>query len=80
MTIYIVNFNDQDNYAAYTSEKKAKEVLWDAYCEDITEETRLKWGEEDKRTLEESGYIVDYGWIAATDLFNENGDPIKEAR
>lgn len=35
MKIYIVNFNDQGNYAAYTSEAKAKEVLWETYCEEI---------------------------------------------
>ena len=75
MKIYIVNFNGQDNYAAYTSEEKAKQALLDAYCEEIPEEIRLKYVEEDELTLK-SGYITDYGWITETDLYDANGNEV----
>ena len=75
MKIYIVNFNDQGNYAAYTSEAKAKEVLWETYCEEIPAETREKYLEEDKATLED-GYIIDYGWITEIELYDERGNRV----
>ena len=70
MKIYIVNFADQDFYCAYTSFEKAKQVLWENYCEEVSNETRAKFLEDDLKTLEE-GYIIDYGWIAVTDLVEE---------
>ena len=75
MTIYIVNFNDQGNYAAYTAEAKAKEFLWAAYCEEIPAETREKYLEEDKKSLED-GYIINYGWITEIELYNEKGEKV----
>ena len=43
MKIYIVNFEDQDCYCAYTSFAKAKEFLWENYCEEVSEEVRAKF-------------------------------------
>ena len=57
MQIYILNFNDSGNYCAYTSFEKAKSVLWECYCDDTNEEYRIKYREEDLKTLEE-GYIT----------------------
>ena len=70
MKIYVLNFNDQECYAAYTSFEKAKEVLWEAYCDDCDAEVRAKYADEDLKTLEE-GYIVDYGWIRDVELVDE---------
>lgn len=75
MTIYIVHFSDTGNYAAYTSEAKAKQTLWEGYCEEIYDETQALYAEEDRATLEEFGYIIDYGWVEAVLLYDddENG-------
>ena len=70
MTIYIVNFNDNDCFAAYASLEDAKKCLWDAYCEEYPEDVRAKCKEEDERTLA-NGYIIDYGWIAETELHSK---------
>ena len=75
MTIYIVNFNDQPNYAAYLSEQKAKQVLWDAYYDDFSADIREQCAEEDKATLAK-GYIIDYGWVDTVDLYDDNGDEV----
>lgn len=72
-TIYVLHFNDQADYAAYPSLEKAKEVLWEAYCNEVDEEIRAKWAEEDKTTLEDGNYICDYAWISQVDLFDEEG-------
>lgn len=73
MTIYIVHFNDSENYAAYTSEAKAKQTIWENYCEEISEATKALYGAEDRNSLEEFGYILDYGWVEAVTLYDENG-------
>lgn len=70
MKIYILSFNDSGNYCAYTTFEKAKEVLWECYCEDVDEATRTKYLEEDLQTLEE-GFITDYGYIDETVLVEE---------
>ena len=70
MKIYILNFNDSGTYCAYTSFEKAKQVLWECYCDDINEEYRAKYLEEDLKELEE-GYITDYGYIDETTLVEE---------
>lgn len=70
MVIYILNFSDQDNYCAYTNLQKAKDTLWQCYCDEVDEKERAKYLEEDLKTLED-GYITDYGWIAVTDLLED---------
>ena len=73
MTIYIVHYNDAENYAAYTSEAKAKQTIWENYCEEMPDKTKTLYGEEDRNSLEEFGYILDYGWIEQVTLYDENG-------
>ena len=70
MIIYILNFNDTGIYCAYTSFEKAKQVLWESYCDEIDQETRTKYLDEDLKTLEE-GFITDYGYIQDTILVEE---------
>ena len=76
MTIYIVHFRDAEDYAAYTSEAKAKQTIWEHYCEEISAETQARYGAEDRASLEESGCILGYGWIDAVPLYDENGKEI----
>ena len=69
-TIYVLSFNDTGVYCAYTNFEKAKEVLWETYCDDIPAETRNKYLDEDLKSLEE-GYILDYGYINDVPLIEE---------
>ena len=75
--IYVVNFCDQDNYCAYTSIEKAREVIWDAYLDDFSEEVIARCGEQDKETLDNADYIEDYAWIYEVPFCDKNGDPVK---
>lgn len=70
MKIYILNFNDSECYCAYATFEKAKQVLWETYCDEVSEEIRAKYLEEDLRTINE-GFITDYGWISVTDFVDE---------
>lgn len=73
MTIYIVRYNDAETDAAYTSEAKAKQTIWENYCEEMSDEVKTLHGAEDRSSLEEFGYILDYGWVEAVPLYDENG-------
>lgn len=70
--IYVVSLVDTYNYKAFISEKKATEELWKLYQEEclpfIPEEDREEVAAEDRRNLEEQGYIEDYGWITEVEL------------
>lgn len=70
MKVYVLNFADQECYCAYATFEKAKAMLWEAYCEEVAEETRAKYLEEDLRTINK-GFITDYGWISDTDFVDE---------
>jgi inorganic pyrophosphatase len=70
MTIYVLNFNDTGSYYAYTSFERAKQILWECYCDEVDQEKREKYLDEDLKTLEE-GYITDYGYINETILVEE---------
>ena len=70
MTIYVLSLNDDGIYAAYATFSQAKATLWKLYCNDIDEKIRLRYEDEDKKTLEE-GYIIDYGFITETELVQE---------
>ena len=70
MKIYILNFNDSECYCAYTTKEKAKEALWQCYCDEVDPEIRAKYLEEDLKTLED-GFIEEYGWIAETTLIED---------
>ena len=75
MKIYILNFNDSGNYCAYASKEKAKQVLWECYCDEIlpniNEADRETYYAEDSKTFEESDYIIDYGWVEEVDFVEE---------
>ena len=73
MSIYIVNFNDFEDYRAYTSVEKAKAILWENYEREVPEQVRAELTEQDRQTLDESLYIEDYGWVSEIDLYDENG-------
>ena len=70
MMIYVLSFNDNECFSAYTSFERAKSVLWENYCEEIDKEERDKYIDEDLETLEE-GYITDYGYIIETVLVED---------
>ena len=76
MTIYVVNFNDSEAYAAYTSVDKAKEVIWNAYEDEVSPEFRRDYGEGDRKTLFEENYIEDYAWISELTVYDGNGNPV----
>jgi hypothetical protein len=68
--VYVLEFADSGNYCAYATYEKAKQVLWENYCEEVDKETREKFLEEDLRTLED-GYITDYGYVDEVTFVNE---------
>ena len=68
--VYILEFADSGNYCAYATYEKAKQVLWETYCEEVDKETREKFLEEDLKTLVE-GFIIDYGYIEEVSFVNE---------
>lgn len=70
MKIYVLSFNDSGIYCAYSSFEKAKAVLWESYCDEVSQEIRAKFLDEDLATLE-NGYITDYGYIEQADLVEE---------
>lgn len=70
MKIYVLSFNDSGIYCAYSSFEKAKAVLWESYCDEVSQEIRAKFLDEDLTTLE-NGYITDYGYIEQADLVEE---------
>ena len=70
MTIYVLNFNDNDCYCAYKTFEKAKQILWENYCDEIDLETRNKYLKEDLETLKK-GYIIDYAYIKEVTLVEE---------
>ena len=69
--IWLISFYDGDAYCAYRTVEKAKEVLWQMYCDDVAEEDREKYYEEDQDTLHKYLYIEDYGYIESITLVEE---------
>jgi hypothetical protein len=69
-SIYILEFADSGNYCAYATFDKAKQVLWESYCDEVDSEIRARHYEEDIKTLEE-GYIIDYGYVDEVAFVNE---------
>jgi hypothetical protein len=70
--IYVVNFNDEGPVAAYLDKEQAKREMWQSYMTDwvpvFNEADREAIVEEDRKTFEESDYIVDIGWITEVPL------------
>jgi hypothetical protein len=73
--IYVLNFNDNGCYCAYATKDAAKKVLWESYCDELlptfSELNREAYYDEDLKTLEEDGYIIDYGWVEEVTFVNE---------
>lgn len=63
MKVYAVELYGDGIRAVYKNKKKAKEVLWQMYCDNVDKETREKYIEEDTKTFEEYNYITDYGAV-----------------
>lgn len=70
--VYIVRFNGGAIFTGFTSIDKAKAFLWSCYSEDILPilpaDRAAEDVEEDAKTLDESGYIIEYGWIEDIDI------------
>ena len=71
MTIYVIELYDDGMYAAYKTKDKAKEVLWQMYCDDVDREVRERYIEEDTETFYKYDYITDYGCVNEVELVDE---------
>ena len=71
MKIYIIELYDDGIYAAYKTKEKAKEVLWQMYCDDVDREIRERYIAEDTETFEKCDYITDYGCVNTVTLVEE---------
>lgn len=71
MTIWVINWYDGEAYCAYKTLEKAREILWQMYCDEIAEEDREKFEEEDLHTLNKYNYIEDYAYIEEVTLVEE---------
>lgn len=63
MKVYVIELYDDGIHAAYKTKEKAKEVLWQMYCDDVDREVRERYIEEDTETFEKYDYIIDYGCV-----------------
>jgi hypothetical protein len=71
MAIYVIELYDDGIYAAYETKDKAKEVLWQMYCDDVDREIRDRYLAEDTKTFEKYDYITDYGCVNEVILVEE---------
>ena len=71
MKVYVIELYDDGIYAAYKTKEKAKEVLWQMYCDDIDKEIRDRYLAEDTEIFEENNYITDYGCVSEVILVEE---------
>ena len=71
MYVYVIELYDDGIYAAYKTKEKAKEVLWQMYCDDVDREVRERYIEEDTGTFEKYDYITDYGCVNTVTLVEE---------
>ena len=71
MKIYVIELYDDGMYAAYKTKEKAKEVLWQMYCDDVDREVREIFIEEDTKTFEKYDYITGYGCVNTVMLVEE---------
>ena len=69
--VYVVELYDDGIYAAYKTKEKAKEVLWQMYCDDIDKEIRDRYLAEDTEIFEKYNYITDYGCVSEVILVEE---------
>ena len=71
MKVYVIELYDDGIYAAYKTKEKAKEVLWQMYCDEVDREVRERYIEEDTDTFEKYDYITDYGCVNTVTLVEE---------
>ena len=71
MKIYVIELYDDGVYAAYKTKEKAKEVLWQMYCDDVDREIRERHIAEDTESFEKYDYIFDYGCVCDVELVEE---------
>ena len=71
MKVYVIELYDDGIYAAYKTKGKAKEVLWQMYCDDVDREIRERYFAEDTETFEKFDYITDYGCVCGVELVEE---------
>ena len=71
MKIYVIELYNDGIYAAYKTKEKAKEVLWQMYCDDVDKAVREKYIAEDTETFEKYDYITDYGCVCSVELVEE---------
>ena len=69
--IYVIELYDDGNYVAYKTKEKAREVLWQMYCDDVDKEIRDRYFAEDIETFEKYNYITDYGCVNEVILVEE---------
>ena len=70
-TVYVIELYDDGIYATYKTKEKAKEVLWQMYCDNVDKEIRERYIEEDTETFEEQNYIADYGAVYTVKFVEE---------
>ena len=71
MKVYVIELYDDGIYAAYKTKAKAKETLWQMYCDDVDREVRERYIAEDTETFEKYDYITDYGCVCSVELVEE---------
>ena len=71
MKVYVIELYDDGMYAAYKTKEKAKEVLWQMYCDDVDREIRERYIAEDTETFEKYNYITDYGAVCTVAFVEE---------
>ena len=69
--VYVIELYDDGVYAAYKTKEKAKEVLWQMYCDDVDKEVREKYIAEDTETFYKYDYITDYGAVYTVEFVDE---------
>lgn len=75
MEVYVLNYNDAGTGGVYTNKKTAREKLWENYVKEVLPYISFSDAEsyikEDIKTLTESDYIVDYGWISSAPFYQD---------
>lgn len=67
MEVYVLSYNDTSVYGVYTNKEDARNELWRNYVKEVLPNIDLDRAkdfiDEDIKTLMESDYILDYGYI-----------------
>lgn len=68
MKIYVVYLFDSGIFTAFRKEQETINCLWGEYCQQMGKDYVDKYGKEDKASLENYGYIIDFGSVEPTYL------------